>query len=40
MKRLLKCPYCGSALTLSQGYTGCDWDSERGKDSGYGWERL
>lgn len=34
----LKCPSCNSVLKLTEGYTGADWDCEKGRDSGYGWE--
>jgi hypothetical protein len=37
MKLLLKCPACGSDLTLSIGYTGCDWETRAGENSGYKW---
>lgn len=33
-----KCPACGSNLKLEIGYTGCDWNCEAGKNSGYGYE--
>lgn len=35
---MLKCPSCQSVLKLSQGYTGADWDCEKGEGSNYGWE--
>mgnify|MGYP000064844623 CR=1 FL=1 len=35
---MLKCNECGSVLKLSIGYTGCDWNTEAGEGSGYGYE--
>ena len=37
-KHKLKCPGCGHILTIDFGYDGCDWDSEAGEGSGYGYE--
>lgn len=37
-KHKLKCPGCGHILTIDFGYDGCDWDSEDGEGSGYGYE--
>ncbi|MFD1363076.1 hypothetical protein [Lentibacillus salinarum] len=34
----LKCPSCHSNLKLSEGYTGCDWNCEKGEGSNYDWE--
>lgn len=38
MMPMLKCPKCDNVLKLQIGYTGCDWDTKKGKGSGYGWE--
>lgn len=38
MEKFLKCPDCGSDLELWQAYSGCDWNSEKGEGSGFGWE--
>jgi len=37
-KQMLKCPECNSVLKLNIGYTGADWNTKKGKGSGYGWE--
>jgi hypothetical protein len=34
----LKCPACGTELTLETGYTGCDWNCKAGMDSGFGYQ--
>lgn len=33
----LKCTACGSELRLEVAFTGCDWETEAGKGSGYNW---
>jgi len=35
---MLKCPKCNSILKLDIAYSGCDWDTQAGQGSGYGWE--
>lgn len=34
----LECPVCHSILKLDIGYTGCDWNTKKGKGTGFGWE--
>lgn len=35
---MLKCPHCNSTLKLDIAYSGCDWNTQKGEGSGYGWE--
>ncbi|MFR1687967.1 MAG: hypothetical protein ACLSVX_12395 [Massilimicrobiota timonensis] len=37
-KLKLKCNGCGNVLEITFGYDGCDWHSEAGEGSGYGYE--
>lgn len=38
MSNILKCPACDSQLMISYGYTGADWECEKGEGSGYKYE--
>ena len=34
----MKCERCGGMMNLKVGYTGADWNSDKGEGSGYGYE--
>lgn len=37
-EKKLKCTRCGSVLRINIAFDGCDWNSEKGKGSGYDYE--